>query len=220
MKRKFALLLALMISFFGFSQNEYLDYKYSFSANVLFKQHYNMKYTPQPRQPLSGLTASFFMMDGKRNQHEFSLEKLNFATNSLFRGAGLSYLSKTTDISLGYKYHFNFVKNKNSRWIPSVGLGAHLSYYGTNNRSNNSDYHSTKSSYVGLEYYVQPALTFHASKRIYLNLSLPINLISTGVEFWEMSGTTTEPAYKGASSLRLGSGLNQFQAKFGVGIKF
>lgn len=114
---------------------------------------------------------------------------------------------------LGYKYHLNFVKKKNGRWIPSIGFGSHLFVANSKTRVHVANLFPRNVNTVGLEHYITPALTFHASKRLFLNLSFPVNFITTQITSWR------QPNLQG-SQFELETGLDRLQVKFGIGLKF
>ncbi len=219
MKKKLLLILALVVLSVGYSQNEYLDYKYSFSTNLLFKKQYNNIGGWTSEQYVSGLTASFSIMTERKNFHEFSLERIGFASNPIYLYNGIT-ISKNFNMELGYKYHINFVKNKNSRWIPSVGFGAHLVFDSRIGKSVPPNYFANRGNFVGLDHYVQPALTFHANKRLYFNVSIPLNIFTTSVSYWKTNNPSLENGDNQDVNFNFNTGLDYFQAKFGVGIKF
>lgn len=129
MKQKIFLLLALAAPTFGFSQNEYLNYKYSLSVNALFSHNYvQTSGVYEKGSSISGITSSFFIMDEAKNQHEISLEKLTLGSPDYYFDSYELRSNNAVDVSVGYKYHFNFMKRKTSRWIPSVG-GWHARFF-------------------------------------------------------------------------------------------
>ncbi len=223
MNKRFVLLLTLMLlTTVSFSQNEYLNYKYSIATNAHFRHSYNSNpflFNPV-LPPLPRITASLFVMDGSLNQHELSIEQFKFSVVPDQWGKNMTRLNRSAAVSIGYKYHFNFIKKKNSRWIPSVGIGAHLVYRGNHSQSISNFRDSNLSNSIGLEHYVQPALTFHANKRLYVNLALPFNLFSTTFQFKNRNGSSYNPGNSSNSTnFYSRTGLNYFQAKLGLGIK-
>lgn len=219
MKKKLLLILALAVVSIGYSQNEYLDYKYSFSSNLHIRKQYSNFGAWTPEQYVSGLTASFSIMNERKNLHELSLERIGFASNPYYLNNGI-IVAKTFNLEVGYKYHINLIKNKNARWIPSIGFGAHLVYENRTGTSSTPNYFPSKSNLFGIDYYVQPALTFHANKRLYFNLSIPLNVITTSAYQYKTFNPSIEPNNVRINNFNLDTGLNIFQAKFGVGIKF
>lgn len=221
-KRFFLLLVLTLLTTRSFSQNKYLNYKYSISTNALFRYNYNSNpflFNPI-LPPLPRITASLFVMDGGLNQHELSIEQFKFSVLPDQWGKNISRLNRSAAVSIGYKYHFNFIKKKNSRWIPSVGIGAHLVYRGSHSQSISNWRDSDLSNSLGLEHYVQPALTFHANRRLYVNLALPFNVFSTTFQFNKRNGSSYNPGdLSNSANFRSGTGLNYFQAKIGIGIK-
>lgn len=207
--------LLTLLSFVGISQNEYLNYKYSISTNAHFTHRYNSNpflFNPV-LPPVPRITASLFIMDGSLNQHELSIERFRFSVKPDQFGKNISRINRSAAVSIGYKYHFNFIKKKNSRWIPSVGIGAHLVYGGGHSQSISDWRDSDLTTSIGLEHYIQPALTVHVSKRLFVNLSLPFNLFSTTFQFNKRSGSSN------STNFYSGTGLNSFQLKLGLGIK-
>lgn len=216
MARTFYLTVLLtFFSFVGISQNEYLNYKYSIATNAHFTHRYNSNpflFNPV-LPPLPRITASLFIMDGSLNQHELSIERFRFSARPDQFGKNMTRFNRNANVTVGYKYHFNFIKKKNSRWIPSVGIGVHLAYGGSHSQSLSNWRDADQTTSIGLEHYIQPALTFHASKRLFVNLSLPFNVFSTTFQFSNRNGSSS------TTNFYSGTGLNYFQAKIGLGIK-
>lgn len=214
--------LLTLLSFSGISQNEYLNYKYSIATNAHFRHSYTSNtflFNPV-LPPLPRITASLFIMDGSLNQHELSIERFRFSAQPDQFGKNMTRFNRNANVTVGYKYHFNLIKKKNSRWIPSVGIGAHLVYRGNHSQSISNFLDSDLSNSIGLEHYVQPALTFHANKRLYVNLALPFNVFSTTFQFSNRNGSSYNPGnLSNSTNFYSGTGLNYFQAKLGLGIK-
>ncbi|MBC9812149.1 hypothetical protein H9Y05_06615 [Crocinitomicaceae bacterium CZZ-1] len=67
------------------------------------------------------MTASFFIMAERRNQHEINLEQLNIGSSGYYDDETILQSDRSLNMSLVYKYYFNFMKRKTSGRIPAVG---------------------------------------------------------------------------------------------------
>lgn len=220
MKQKIVLLLALTGATISFSQNEYLDYKYALSTNVLFTHDYGQTTGLYEKSSLvSGITSSFFIMDKVKNQHEISLEKFRIGSSDYYYDSISLQADRSVDISLGYKYHLNLIKRKTSKWIPSIGLGAHAFYRSANFDSTTSLFFPVSYRGGGVRLIVQPTLVYHINHRVYLNLSLPVNIAHLELRSDRMDSPVIPAEQRKITRTDIVS-FSQLQAKFGVGIKF
>lgn len=220
MKLTFSALLVTVVVFTGTSQNEYLNYRYSVSANALFSHNYTqLSGIYEKGSSLSGITTSFFMMTENKNQHEISLERLTIGSSDYYYDNNALQSNNAFDVSLGYKYHFNFMKRTTSRWIPSVGIGAHAFFRRMNFSTADSLAFPIKYRGGGLQFYVQPAITYHINQRVYLNLSIPVNVVTTELRS-DYIGNPEVPEEQRNITVLNSNGFPQFQGKLGVGIKF
>lgn len=221
MKKLFFLLVLTSVCYSGFSQvqNEYLNYKYSLSVNALFTHNRTYGGVYEKTSLIDGLTSSFFIMRTNGNQHEISLEKLKIGSSNYYYDSISLQSNNGIDISLGYKYHFNFIKRKTSKWIPSIGLGAHVFYRSLNFGATDSPSFPVKYQGGGIQFIVQPKLTYHINHRLYLNLSLPINATNLELRSDNIADPSIPEEQRKITRTDMVS-FSQFQAKFGVGIKF
>lgn len=221
MKRTFLSLLLSSVAYSGFSQvqNEYLNYRYSLSVNALYTHNLTYGGVYEKTSLIDGITSSFFIMRTNGNQHEISLEKLKIGSSNYYYDNASLHSNNGADISMGYKYHFNFIKRKNSKWIPSIGLGAHVFYRSMNFNSADSISFPINYRGGGVRFIVQPALTYHINHRVYLNLSLPVNAANMELRSDNIADPAIPEEQRKITRADVVS-FSQFQAKFGVGIKF
>ncbi len=220
MKQKIFLLLALAAPTFGFSQNEYLNYKYSLSVNALFSHNYvQTSGVYEKGSSISGITSSFFIMDEAKNQHEISLEKLTLGSPDYYFDSYELRSNNAVDVSVGYKYHFNFMKRKTSRWIPSVGVGTHAFFRKMNFAATEGVPFEITHKGGGLQFYVQPAITCHINQRVFLSLSIPVNVVTAELRS-DYYDNPAIPAEQRSITVLNSTGFTQFQGKIGAGVKF
>ncbi len=220
MRRLTLLLLLPFFSFEGSAQNEYLDYKYSLSVNALFTHNLTSPYgLYEKTASLSGMTSSFFIMTERRNQHEISLEQLSIGSSSYYYDENVLQSNRGLNVSLGYKYLFNFMKRKTSRWIPSVGLGAHVFYRTIDFSPTEAIPFIIRYRGGGLQFYVQPMITCHINHRLYLNFSIPVNIATTELRS-DYYDNPEIPAEQRNITVLKSNGFYQFQGKIGFGVKF
>lgn len=221
MKKLFFLLLFTAFSFSGFSQvqNEYLNYRYSLSVNALFTHNLTYGGVYEKTSLIDGLTSSFFIMRANGNEHEISLEKLKIGSSSYYYDSTSLQSNNGVDISVGYKYHFNLIKRKTSKWIPSVGLGAHVFYRSLNFGTTTSVAFPVNYRGGGVQFIVQPKLTYHMNHRVYLNLSIPVNAANMELRSDNIADPSIPEEQRKITRTDVVS-FSQIQAKLGVGIKF
>lgn len=80
------------------------------------------------------------------------------------------------DIELQYDYTINFMKHRQSNWIPAISLGA--APYFLWNKSIPVLTNDYPASYheIGVRLFVQPRLTYYFSKNLFINLNIPVYL--------------------------------------------
>lgn len=85
--------------------------------------------------------------------------------------------SKTAhfDFAFRYEYLWVFNKRKNTRWIPSIGIGA-MPYLSVKRYMPgiSSDY-PVNSLNIGARIFVEPRLTYFISKRAFVDINIPVN---------------------------------------------
>jgi hypothetical protein len=81
-------------------------------------------------------------------------------------------------IKLSYNYFYNFNKKKNSKWIPSIGIGAtpYFSHMAFNITTNQSNIFPQKYTDIGAELFVTPRISYMFSKRFFVEFSVPLSL--------------------------------------------
>lgn len=219
--RQLFYLLLIPVSFNGFSQvqNEYLNYKYALSVNALFTHNRTYGGVSEQTSLVDGITSSFFIMRTNGNQHEISLESLKFGSSRYYYDSISLQSNNVVDVSFGYKYHFNLMKRKTSKWIPSIGLGAHVFYRSMDFEATNSIPFPVNYKGGGVRFIVQPTLTYHINHRVYLNLSVPINAATTELKSNHFEDPAIPEKQRKITTTDVVS-FSQIQGKLGVGIKF
>ena len=212
--------LLFMLAFqAAWSQNPNLDYKYAITGNLgLAFSKYPNNSSMTKFITFSGISSSFIIMGKEKNSHEVSIEQLSFV-NGRSKNTTPGIRQNSFSFAPGYLYHFNFLKKSESRWIPSIGLGAVTKFYfGSSKLQADSLISPFKTSDIRLSMVVQPGVSYHLNQRIYFNLSIPITFAEAS---YSSNKSETLPAHKKTTfDFQAGSRYNEFGIKAGVGVKF
>lgn len=113
------------------------------------------------------------------NFHELELSDLQFTRHneeSSLTGIPVALSGsevKTVNIALRYEYIINFLKKKNTRFMPALGLAA-MPYF---ERTSSSPVLSTEfpvsQLYAGVRAFITPRLTYAVSQRFFVDLNIP-----------------------------------------------
>ncbi len=192
MRNIFLLLIAITSSKLAIAQNPYLDYKYALKISNLstlnFKEvvpQYDL--SPYALSVKSGdevknkfqlfhPTVSFDWMTKRKNTHEIELINLVLnkertkTYNYELNGVMGQIIDKTTEtaISLRYTYLINFCKQKESKWVPSLGFSFNPYYQYTKSILTNSFSYQTGTQTLGIRASINPRLTYFFSKNIFV----------------------------------------------------
>jgi hypothetical protein len=212
MKSKFFLVIAILSLQAALAQNPYLDYKHSLKiSNLSTLQLHEVapQYALSPyalpvktddkvynRLQLFHPTVAFDWMTKRKNTREIGLIDLilNKQNNKIYsyelNGITKNFTDRTTEtaISLRYQYIINFCKNKESKWVPSLGFSFNPYYHSTRSFITDSYSYQTGSQTLGIKASINPRLTYFFSKNFYVFAELSFTML-------DLSKTTfTNPA--------------------------
>lgn len=192
--RKAAFVFLLIGSVTVKAQNPNLDYKaavkiYNISTleiirhAVYFGTNNTRSYNLQLMHPALALQ----WQSRRRNFHEVELTRLmiNKSYNTYdvgLPGGGLerSGSRNLTNISLRYEHILSFAKNKDRRFVPSLGFGLASTLYRFSFDPKSSTQFKLATTNVAFEGQVTPRLNYHLKSRFYLDLNVPVSVARFG----------------------------------------
>jgi hypothetical protein len=245
MKRKFPLLLFLTLSKLALAQNPYLDYKYALKISNLSTLQLHRAVPQYALSPygfyvktgdnvynqlqLFHPTVAFDWMTKRKNTREFevidlvlngqSTRKYTYEVNGVTEH--FQEKTATTAISIRYQYIINYCKQKESKWVPSLGFSFNPYYqYTSSNGSGPLSYHTSEQT-LGIRASINPRITYFFSKNLYVFAEMSYTML-------DISGTTsTNPAnawqsnQKGRQTHYNVTGIkDRFEFRVGLGYKF
>ena len=202
MKNKsLTLFLLIIVVKTGWTQNTNLDYKYALkiynlttyeeqlkSTRLNDTSSYRYQYTNTTLQILQP-TIAFQWKSKKNNLHEIELTSLilgkigtktEIIEDTVNNGQIINGSDITrTAISIRYEYILNFNKNKDSKFVPSLGFGINP-YYRQNNYSPKiSSSYPTSEISVGMRAIITPRLTYFLSSKLFIDVNIPLCFFDT-----------------------------------------
>ncbi len=156
------------------------------------------------------LSPTFQWSNKKYNHHEIGL-------NDLIVRSSITFTS--LELSLRYEYLINFMKHKDSRLIPSLGIGATPYYnYSKTYPQVSAEFPKIYNS-VGSRFFVAPRITYHFSKRLYANFSTPISFLDLSFTHQNIKDPAFPPASQRYSIMSFESNLSGTGIRLGIGFK-
>lgn len=161
---------------------------------------------------LNYIISPTFQWKNKRNNfQEIGLNDFSTHSSAYFN-------SKDFNISLRYEYLINFLKFRNTRWVPALGIGATPYYTYAKLPSTIPENNETYKEW-GAGFFVAPHITYYLGKRWFIDLNIPINLASVSVNQINKKDVTVsqKPSKYSTQSFEAttsGSGI-----RLGIGIK-
>jgi hypothetical protein len=200
-KKLLTLLLLIIVVKVGWSQNINLDYKTAVKIYNLTSFDEQTKsrrlndtssnryqYTNTTLQILHP-TIAFLWKSKKNNFHEIELTSLmlgkigtkteivNDTTNNR-QTISVGDIT-TTAISVRYEYILNFNKSKDSKLVPSIGLGINP-YYRQNNYSPRiSSSFPTSEISIGMRAFITPRMTYFLTSKLFIDVNIPLCFFDT-----------------------------------------
>jgi hypothetical protein len=199
MKKIFPLLIALAPAYLSFAQNPQPDYKIALKIyNLASLEEYtnvtasendsSTQYTFNTRKlDIFHPTFAYQWSNKKEDFHEieltrFSLSNTVFGAQSQMGNSNSTMLSgsermRTIDISVRYEYIRNFRKGLDKKMLPSLGFAINPYCNHIVTQPIVSTSFPTSSWHLGARMFVVPRLNFTLSKRIFLDINIPICIV-------------------------------------------
>ena len=222
----------------GWSQNKNLDYRnglkiYNLSTfeenfkSIRLSDTSSYQFTNTSTQILHP-TIAFQWKAKNNNFHEieltnFEIGKTGAKTEFVADTNGIPFVSGqdvvTTALSVRYEYILNFNKSKDSKLVPSLGLGVNP-YFRKNKYSPlaSSSFPASESSF-GLRAFITPRVTYFITQKIFVDFNIPLCLLDNFI-LTEMRDNANLPVEQRTVSTY---NFNQFpkfiSGRIGFGIK-
>lgn len=240
---KYFIALAITVGYLNLcsAQNTHLDYK---SSIKLYSQTTYSDYSSTLEPDSNGWygyirtrslrifqpTLAFQWKNKKGNFHEVELTQFQINRNnnvSEVRNTSFSKYddnsgTKSNELNFAFRYEYiiNFLKNKETKFVPSLGLGA-SPYFSFSNR-NTASSTAFRSSYLntGLRVYLTPRVTYYFHSKFFLDLNLPICLSDTYIGRVKVENPAFTPEQQVNTTIYVESFPKLFSGRIGLGYKF
>ncbi len=235
------LLLTIIVKTGWSQQNTHLNYKAGIkiynlanfdeqtkSRRLNDTSSYRYQYTNTTLQ-IFHPTIAFQWKSKKNNFHEIELTNLMFGkigtiteivndtTNNrqTINGGDIT----TAAISIQYEYILNFNKSKDSKLVPSIGLGINPYYRQNSYNSKISSAFPASDISAGLRTFITPRFTYFVTSKLFIDVNVPICFFDT----FYFSDKEDNPAFPIQQRKITTFNYNQFPKIFtgriGVGLK-
>jgi len=187
----------MFLSFFGFSQNKNLDYKYAFKIYNL-STYQNTTNTFSDSVSTTNIFNSTFKILSptiacswkakKSNFHEveltsFQLNKANHETSviplnstSNFPISGNEVTS--TNISLRYEYILNILNKSTKPFVPTLGFSVNPYYQHLKSKPHTSQAFPWSSADFGFHGYIIPRVTYYLKSKCFFDFNIPVAIFN------------------------------------------
>jgi hypothetical protein len=241
MKNYFLFTILFMTGAAITAQNTNLDYRFGIKVYNLstLDQHEKIisdpitiqSYTVENREIYNFLHPTFALqwMTPKKHSHEIELTELmlnKVSSSTRYRNdsTGASFLMggderKSTAISLRYEFILNFMRNKETRFVPSVGFAGNPFYEQHSYQPMISGQFPSKETRAGIRGFVVPRIAYYTKKKLYFDLNLPLCLL----EGYYQNESTKDPLVpveeRSVSNINFSMFPKYYSLRVGVGIR-
>lgn len=220
----------------AYAQNRYLDYKYAAKLyNLTTVADKNQLYRDSNYVRTASFdkiaypAAAFQIATKKKNFHEIELSDLTIGrsdelteriypdqtTTEPVSGA----LTTVTSIAVRYEYIQMFGKKKDHKLIPAIGLAAMPYYNRYSTEPAISALFPTRDNLFGIRGFIVPRLNYHISKRVYLDLNVPVNIFDAQQHGTNTLNSALPAEQRTTSSFNFNALPGYYSVRFGVGVK-
>jgi len=240
MKIYFLILFIFSFVNSGLSQNPNLDYSGAFKIynTSSFSQStytipdssvYSKKSTYSNLQ-IFHPTIAFQWKTKKNNFHEVELTDFSFNRSSFLReeildstGAIIqtlwAYKSTSSFVSARYEFIVVFNKSKDKKIVPTLGFAIRPYFKQSDFSPQISNVYPVSGFTLGMGGYLIPGISYYLSSRIFLNLSLPINIFDSSFKRSHFEDPTLTQSQQTVYSFESDMFPGIYYLRFGVGIK-
>jgi hypothetical protein len=228
--------LLLLCSISGYAQNKNLDSKYA--VRLYNTTSWEKKTEPYYMGSFTGRTTheqfqflhpsiSFRAKNKRNNFHELELYSLrldereevstintNFGPITMAGGK-----ITTTNIAVRYEYTINFMKKKNSRLMPAIGIAAMPYFERTDFDPVLSTQYPTSQIYAGVRGFIIPKLTYAVGSRMFLDLSIPLCFADTYFDRTKQKNPILPHAEQQTDVFNFEAAPQFYSVRVGLGLK-
>lgn len=209
-----------------YSQTTYMDDIKSSDVDSNGNYSYSRSRTLRIFQP----TIAFQWKNKKGNFHEIELTQFKINRNNNISemknaNSGSSTINggtKKTELNFAFRYEYiiNFLKSKETKFVPSLGLGASPYFnFSTTDPASSTSY-ATSFLNSGLRVYLSPRITYYFHSKFFLDLNLPICLGDTYISRARVENPVFTPEQQVNTTIYVESFPKLFSGRIGLGYKF
>jgi hypothetical protein len=236
--KKCTLLVGLLFLFYsGIAQNTNPDYRFAvklynlttyedYSNSGNDTNQYSLRYSSDNLRILHP-TVAFQWMTKNGNSQEIELVDFNYSITGKdgkdtteWGQLEADYTFKKTNLSFRYEYILNFLKGKDSRFVPSLGFGINPYYWHYTELPSIPSEYRTAENIIGAKFFLTPRLIYHISPRFYLDLNIPICIIDSYFDSFNNEDPTLPVDEHQTNTINLEAFPKVFSGRIGVGLKF
>lgn len=229
--------ILLSSAYAGYAQNKNLEGKYALKLYNTTSWQKEERYAISGNYILSGVRKDFQLLhpslavrltDKSGNMHEAELTRLELGSvndvTSLIDPTGASIPAsggKTTEtnIALRYEYIFNFMKKKNSRWMPALGLGL-MPYF---QRSSfvpalATSFPATTTS-LGAKGWIIPRITYAISSKLFVDLNVPLCITDANIQWSNQNNPNLNVKEQKSETSNFEGAPQHYSIRLGIGLK-
>jgi hypothetical protein len=219
MKKYISLLVLLLFIKIGWAQNTNLEFKaaikFSNQTTVIGKDIYVLDTTLYDWLYRNGTYQVFHptfavqWTTKKNNIHEIELTDLRFSSGPVIL------------TSLRYDYIINFNKKKDSKIIPSLGIGINPYYFQLDKNPEIETQYGESYKYIGAKIFITPGLTYYCGSKFFINFNIPVCILDAYYKSYQSYDPTLTIDEMTINSTNFGAIFPYyFSARFGIGLKF
>ena len=165
----------------------------------------------------------------KGNMHEIELNQIEFSNQDnetiiLYDTTTIPNIiserrTTTTTFSLiiRYEYDYVFLKNKDNKIKPYIGVSIKPFYDITVTKV--TGWYPTKYQNIGAVFSLIPGANWNISERVYFNINIPYDIISTTLKTTKIDNPALPESIRKLSTINLHFFPKRFQLRFGFGVK-
>lgn len=229
--------LLLSATYAGYAQNKNLEGKYALKLyNTTSWQKEEsfgisgtyIKTTEQKDFQLLHPSIAARLTDRSGNMHEVELTRMELGVVKdvvyLMNPSGTTIpvsggKTTQTNIALRYEYIFNFMKKKNSKWMPALGL-ALMPYFQRDNFTPelSTAYPSTTTA-LGAKGWVIPRITYAISSKLFVDLNVPLCVTDANIEWNNHKNPNLSQGEQKSEVTNFQGAPQHYSIRLGVGLK-
>jgi len=237
------ILLAFMLSIvvIGKTQNSNLDFEngfkiYNLTSYDVTHHLYMPSSSPSNHYEITNSdwqflhpSVAFQWKTEKNNFHEIELKDFAMSTNStiteLVNDTTFNILTSVTSgitsslISAQYEYIINFNKSKESKFVPSLGIGINPYFANSSTHPESPTTYPTNATYFGAKLNVIPRLTYYVTTKFFIDVNFPLCISDSYFSINKVDNPTLPENMRTTTTLNFEQLPMFLSGRIGVGIK-